>query len=243
MTDLTNWKGCACPAPTRLEGRTVVLEAFDENKHGAALWDAIGGDESANKRIHYFPDAPYRDADHFASAYAAKQSEWHTMVIRTHGERIGEHVADDAVSHGENIAGDVVGMASYMRIRPQYGSVELGAVAHGMAMARSPMSTEAHYLLARHIFDDLGYRRYEWKLNNNNKPSHNTARRLGFTLEGVFRQDMVTHGYNRDTGWYSMLDSEWPSRKAALEGWLDPSNFDASGDQHKPLEIFKVSAA
>lgn len=248
MTDLTNWKGCARPAPTRLGGRTVVLEAFDETRHGAALWDAIGGDESANKRIHYFPDAPYTDANHFASAYAAKQSDWHTMVIRTYGERIGKHVANDTASLGEPIAGDVlsgdvVGMASYMRIRPEYGSIEVGAVAHGMAMARSPMSTEAHYLLARHIFDDLGYRRYEWKLNNNNQPSHDTARRLGFTLEGVFRQDMVTHGYNRDTAWYSMLDSEWPHNKAALEAWLDPSNFDASGHQRKPLEHFRTRVA
>lgn len=224
MTDLTNWQGCARPAPARLEGRTLVLEAFDEANHGAELWQALGGDQSANERIKYFPDAPYTGADHFASTYAAKQSEWHTMVIR---------------SHAHQSAGDTVGMASYMRIRPEHGSIEVGAVAHGMAMARSPLSTEAHYLLAKHIFDDLGYRRYEWKLNDDNQPSHKAAVRLGFTFEGTFRQDMVVHGANRDTAWYSMLDSEWPSRKAALEAWLDPSNFDASGNQLKTLETFR----
>lgn len=219
MTDLTNWKGCARPAPARLVGRTVLLEAFDEHEHGADVWEALGGDQNANERIKYFPDAPYTNARHFASAYAAKQSQWHTMVMH-------------------NDAHQIVGMASYMRIRPEYGSIEVGAVAHGMAMARSPISTEAHYLLAKHIFDDLGYRRYEWKLNNDNQPSHKAALRLGFTFEGVFRQDMVTHGSNRDTAWYSMLDSEWSSRKAALEAWLDPGNFDADGTQLKKLEAF-----
>lgn len=232
MTDLTDWQGCAPPAPARLEGRRLVLEAFNEAEHGAELWQALGGDSNASERIKYFPDAPYRDAEHFASTYAAKQSEWHTMVMRTHAT----HVADDAASH-------VVGMASYMRMRPHYGSVELGAVAHGMAMARSPLSTEAHYLLAKHIFQDLGYRRYEWKLNDANQPSHKAAIRLGFTFEGTFRQDMVTHGQNRDTAWYSMLDSEWPSRKAALEAWLDPENFDTEGNQRKTLEAFRTATA
>jgi RimJ/RimL family protein N-acetyltransferase len=221
MTNLTKWKGCARPAPQKLEGRTLVLEAFDASIHAQDLWQALGGDVGANTRIKYFPDAPYRDAMHFAEAYQARQSQWHTMAMRD--------------AHW----GIVRGMASYMRMRPEHGSIEVGAVAHGDAMARSPMSTEAHFLLAQHIFDDLGYRRYEWKLNNENQPSHTAALRLGFTFEGTFRQDMVTHGQNRDTAWYSMLDSEWPTRKAALEAWLDPSNFGQTGEQIAKLKSFR----
>ncbi len=223
MTDLPNWQGCAPPRPKRLEGRTVALEAFDATVHAHDIWQALGGDMGANTRIRFFPDAPYRDADHFGQAYQAKQGEWHTMVMRdTHW----------------NI---VRGMASYMRMRPEQGSVEIGAVAHGDAMARSPLATEAHYLLAKHVFEDLGYRRYEWKLNDDNAPSHKAAVRLGFTFEGTFRQDMVVHGVNRDTAWYSMLDSEWPSRKAALEAWLAPGNFSEDGQQIQKLEAMRAS--
>lgn len=242
-TDLTNWQGCARPSPARLEGRTLILEAFDEARHGSDLWEALGGDMSANERIKYFPDAPYTDASHFASTYAAKQSDWHTMVMRLHAhgsdsvdaDVVGD-LAGDVVG---KVVGKVVGMASYMRIRPEHGSIEIGAVAHGTAMARSPLSTEAHYLLAKHIFEDLGYRRYEWKLNDHNQLSHKAAIRLGFTYEGTFRQDMMVHGANRDTAWYSMLDSEWPSRKAALEAWLDPENFDDDGLQRRTLELIR----
>ena len=225
-TDLSDWAGCAAPTVKQLEGRTVILEAFDEEAHGVALWQALGGDERANARIAYFPDAPYRDAVHFASAYAARQAsqggDWHTMVMRDAHWNI------------------VRGMASFMRIRSEHGSVEIGAVAHGDAMARSPMATEAHYLLARYIFDDLGYRRYEWKLNNANTASHKAAKRLGFTFEGTFRHDMVTNGENRDTAWYSMLDSEWPSRKVALEAWLNPANFTSNGMQIEKLETVRA---
>ena len=221
MDDLTRWTGCARPAPQRLEGRTVVLEAFDAARHGPALWQALGGDTGANARIRFFPDAPYRDGVHFAEAYGARQAEWHTMVML------------------DTAFGIPRGMASLMRLRPEHGSAEVGAVAHGHAMARTPIATEAHYLLARHLFDDLGYRRYEWKLNNDNAPSHRAAVRLGFTFEGIFRQDMVTQGRNRDTAWYSMLDHEWPNRRAALEAWLEPSNFTADGNQVASLESLR----
>ncbi|MEO0384123.1 MAG: GNAT family protein [Pseudomonadota bacterium] len=223
MSDLSNWQGCEPPRPQRLEGRTVVLEAFNADTHALDLWQALGGDMSANERIRFFPDAPYRDADHFGQAYQAKQGLWHSMVMRDAQWNI------------------VRGMASYMRLRPEHGSVEIGAVAHGDAMARSPLATEAHYLLAKHVFEDLGYRRYEWKLNDENAPSHKAAVRLGFTFEGTFRQDMVVHGVNRDTAWYSMLNHEWPSRKAVLEAWLAPGNFTEDGQQIQKLEALRAS--
>ncbi len=221
MTDLSTWKGCEPPRPQRLEGRTVVLEAFSATTHADDLWLALGGDGNANERIRFFPDAPYRNADHFGQTYRGKQGEWHTMVMRDAHWNI------------------VRGMATYMRMRPEHGSVEIGAVAHGDAMARSPLATEAHYLLAKHVFEDLGYRRYEWKLNDDNTPSHKAALRLGFTFEGTFRQDMIVHGVNRDTAWYSMLDHEWPSRKLALEAWLAPGNFTEDGQQVQKLEAFR----
>lgn len=222
-----NFSGCPRPTPVRLQGRTVFLETFDADKHGRDIWQTLGGDVGANTRIKYFPDAPFRDCDHFTKSYAGFQKDWQTMVV---------HDAQWGI---------VRGMASYMRIRPEHGSIEIGAVAHGDAMARSPMASETHYLLARHIFEDLGYRRYEWKLNNDNAPSHKAALRLGFTFEGIFRQDMVVRGEdgrptNRDTAWYSMLDGQWPSRKKALEAWLDPANFDDSGEQVKSLENLRA---
>ncbi len=221
MPDLNDWGGCTPPRPTRLAGRMVTLEHFDADQHGDALWQALGGDANANARIRFFPDAPYRDAQHFADAYTAFQRDWHTMVI---------------LDGQWNI---VRGMASYMRLRPEHGSVEIGAVAHGDAMARSPLATETHYLLAKHVFDDLGYRRYEWKLDNANEASHKAAKRLGFTFEGIFRQDMVINGANRDTAWYSMMNHEWPARRAALEAWLDPANFNANGEQVARLESLR----
>ncbi|MEM6383860.1 MAG: GNAT family protein [Pseudomonadota bacterium] len=218
MDGKSEWRGCPAPRPAELCGQMVVLVAFDPDKHGVSVWQALGGDAAANQRIGYFPDAPYKDAEHFTQAYAERQSDWHTMVICD---------AQFVIPRG---------MASYMRMRPEHGSVEIGAVAHGHAMARTPIATEAHYLLAQHVFDDLGYRRYEWKLNNDNAASHKAALRLGFTFEGVFRQDMMTPTGNRDTAWYSMLDGEWPSAKTALETWLAPDNFTAEGEQRQTLQ-------
>lgn len=140
----------------------------------------------------------------------------------------------------ENATGDVVGMASYMRPDPANGVVEVGSVAHGARMKRSPLSTEAHYLMAKHVFEDLGYRRYEWKCHNQNEPSKITAKRYGFTFEGVFRQHMISKGANRDTAWFSMIDGEWPLIGKAFEIWLSPENFTADGAQKRKLEDIRV---
>ncbi len=128
-----------------------------------------------------------------------------------------------------------VGFASLMRIDPVHACIEVGSILYSTTLQRTPAATEAQYLLARHVFDDLGNRRYEWKCNALNAPSHRAALRYGFQFEGIFRQHMIIKGRNRDTAWFSMLDSEWPARKAAFEAWLDPSNFDESGQQRTPL--------
>jgi RimJ/RimL family protein N-acetyltransferase len=132
-------------------------------------------------------------------------------------------------------SGSAVGYASFMRIEPVHRVIEVGSILYTPRLQQTTMATEAMYLMARHVFEDLGYRRYEWKCNALNAPSRRAAMRFGFTFEGIFRQHMIVKGRNRDTAWFSMLDSEWPLRKANFERWLDPSNFSADGKQKASL--------
>ena len=129
------------------------------------------------------------------------------------------------------------GRLSYLRIDPAHRVIEVGNIIFTPALQRSRGATEAMYLMARHAFEDLGYRRYEWKCNALNQPSRRAALRLGFVFEGIFRQHMIVKGRNRDTAWFSMLDSEWPLRKASFEQWLAPSNFDPAGRQKLSLAL------
>ena len=122
-----------------------------------------------------------------------------------------------------------------MRIDPAMGSIEVGGINHGRRLQRSRAATEVQALLMRHVFDDLGYRRYEWKCNALNAASRAAAERLGFSFEGVFRQAAVVKGRNRDTAWYSVIDVEWPALQEAFRRWLDPSNFDGQGQQRTRL--------
>ncbi|MBB5275053.1 RimJ/RimL family protein N-acetyltransferase [Rhizobium rosettiformans] len=225
MRDLSTFKGCPAPQPVRLEGRFVVVEPYDRDTHLKALWDGLGGME-INPLLTYFTQPDFQGIEDFdAWLTTVQKGGWVTEVFR------------------DKATGKVVGMANYMRPDPANGVVEVGGVAHGPAMSRSPLATEAHYLLARHVFDDLGYRRYEWKCHNENEPSKVTAKRYGFSFEGVFRQHMMSKGRNRDTAWFSMIDSEWPVIRAAFEAWLDPDNFDEAGRQKRRLEELRVEIA
>jgi len=132
-------------------------------------------------------------------------------------------------------SGEPAGYASLMRIEPDHRAIEVGNILYLPSLQRTAGATEAMYLFARYVFEELGYRRYEWKCDALNEPSRRAALRLGFTFEGVFRQHMIVKGKNRDTAWYSMLDGEWPARKEAFEKWLDPANFSADGRQRSPL--------
>jgi RimJ/RimL family protein N-acetyltransferase len=131
--------------------------------------------------------------------------------------------------------GEAVGVASFLRISPETGSIEVGHIHYSPRLERTRAATEAMYLMMRRVFDELGYRRYEWKCDALNAPSRRAADRLGFTYEGTFRQHLVTKGRNRDTAWYSIIDSEWPAVKAAFEAWLEPKNFDERGVQRAAL--------
>jgi RimJ/RimL family protein N-acetyltransferase len=222
MRDLKNYH-VAAPGPVTLEGRFVTLEPYTPELHLADLWEALGS-TGINELIRYFPNEEYASAQDFGAWLdnARVASNFVTLVAR------------------DKATGKIVGMASYMRPDPKNGVVEVGSVAHGAAMKRSPMSTELHYLMARHVFENLGYRRYEWKCHNDNEPSKVTARRYGFTFEGVFRQHMISKGANRDTAWFSMIDGEWPAIGKAFEAWLSPENFDDAGQQKRRLEEIRA---
>ena len=137
----------------------------------------------------------------------------------------------------DRATGRAGGRQQLMRIEPAHGVIEIGGIYWGPSIARTRMATEALYLTARHCFDELGYRRFEWKCNNRNDPSKRAAARFGFTYEGLFRQHMIVKGENRDTAWFSIIDGEWPARRAEFERWLDPDNFSADGTQRTPLSM------
>jgi len=151
-----------------------------------------------------------------------------------------ENIGDDPLRHAiiERRSGRAVGVASYMRIDPRAGVIEVGGINYSPPLQRTPAATEAMYLMMRRVFDELGYRRYEWKCDALNAPSRAAAQRLGFHYEGTFRQATVYKARNRDTCWFSILDTEWPDLKTRFECWLAPDNFDATGQQRQNLSSF-----
>ena len=206
------------PHPTTLKGRFVTLVPLDPAAHGAALYHASHGPEREDLWRYLF-DGPYPDQAAF-DARLKQMAASHDPLFFT--------ILDNA-------NGQPVGYASYLRIEPAHRCIEVGSILFTPLLQRTPGATEAMYLMARHVFEDLGYRRYEWKCNALNEPSRRAALRLGFTFEGIFRQHMIMKGRNRDTAWFSMLDSEWPARKANFERWLASDNFDAQGRQKQSL--------
>ena len=168
------------------------------------------------------PDGPYASEAKFREAIEAKQAAANAVFMAIEARTSGR----------------TEGYASYMRMDPANGVIEVGNILLAPSLQRTTAATEAMFLMARHVFEDLGYRRYEWKCNAKNEPSRRAALRLGFTFEGIFRQHMVVKGQNRDTAWFSMLDSEWPARRKAFEAWLDEKNFDGEGRQRQKLQGF-----
>ena len=207
-----------------LKGRYGTVERLDATQHGPGLWEAMRGHDAI---WTYIPVGPFAD-DAALSDYVAACAQ--------NKERIFYAVVDpDAAAR--------VGILSLMEIRPAMRVVEVGNIVYSPALQRTPLGTEAQYLIARYAFETLGYRRYEWKCNALNAPSRRAAVRFGFTYEGMFRQHMIVKGRNRDTAWFSMLDSEWPARKAAFERWLAPENFDSDGRQKIGLAALHRTAA
>ncbi|HWE87645.1 MAG TPA: GNAT family protein [Terracidiphilus sp.] len=221
-SDLLEWKPCPLPRREAMCGRTVMLEPLDAARHTAALWEAVRGHDEL---WDYLFDGPYG-------------SEAELSVDLARQER-AEGFVFYAIVPAET--GRAAGYASYLRMEPRHGVIEVGNILMGPALQRTTAATEAMVLMARHVFEDLGYRRYEWKCNARNEPSRRAALRLGFTFEGIFRQHMVVKGQNRDTAWFAMLDGEWPERKRAFEAWLEPGNFDEDGRQRRGLARLEAS--
>ncbi|MGH6861604.1 MAG: GNAT family N-acetyltransferase [Phyllobacterium sp.] len=224
MTDLKNWTTRPLPARETLEGRYVRLEPIDAARHGDGLYEASSVADAGDRFRYLFEDRP--DSRAALTGWLEK--------AQASADPLFYAVIDKA-------SGKVAGRQALMRIDPAFGSIEIGNIYWGPLIARRPAATEAQYLFMRHAFDDLGYRRYEWKCNNANEPSKRAAERFGFTFEGVFRQHMIQKGQNRDTAWYSVIDGEWPALKAAYDAWLSPDNFDDEGKQLQRLEGFRAA--
>lgn len=214
---LPDWTPCASPQPVTIEGRTCRIEPLNIARHGDDLVAAFRTtDEASWTYLFVGPFADDAGILNWLTESADSTDYVYSAII-------------------DRKTGRAAGVCAYMRPNPAYGVIEIGSIHYSDALKRTPATTEAMYLLMRHVFDDLGYRRYEWKCNSFNAPSRRTALRLGFRFEGVFRNHMVVKGHNRDTAWFSILDSEWPALKLAYEKWLAPENFDREGRQRVSL--------
>lgn len=199
-------------------GAHVRLEPLDPPRHGPALFDAAHGPGADPRLWDFLSYGPFTDAAEYVAWAEA------------------EAAGDDPLSYAiVDARGVPSGIASYLRITPEHGVIEIGHIWFGAALQRTRAATEAIFLLAGHAFDELGYRRLEWKTDSQNERSRRAAERFGFTFEGVFRQHQVVKGRSRDTAWYALLDHEWPAARAAFEAWLSPENFDSGGRQRRSL--------
>ena len=210
-----NWQEPPRPNADVLTGNLVQLEFLSANKHSADLFRANSQDDSI---WEYLPYGPYSSA-----------SAYHRWVRGFEG-------ADDTVFYAikDLSTGHYCGVASYLRISPENGSIEVGHINFSKELQRTRAATEAMFLMMQWAFE-AGYRRYEWKCNAQNLGSRRAAQRLGFSYEGIFRQAGVVKGRNRDTAWFGAIDAEWPALKAAFQAWLAPSNFDQTGRQRERL--------
>lgn len=218
------WTGRAAPGRVVLEGRYVRLEPVDVD-HAADLYAALGAAEDA-------PLWTYRH-DEQPSDEAAMRTMVEGWVARRPDVTFALVPAGGAAS----------GVATLCRLDPAQGSAEVGAVLYAGSLQRTRAGTEAIHLLAAYLFDELGYRRFEWKLDALNAPSASAARRLGFRYEGRFRNALVYKGRNRDTDWFAMTDADWPAVREAHRAWLDPANFDPEGRQRTALSSLTATVA
>ena len=224
--DMNGWTPREKPACVVLDGRYVRLEPLDAARHGRELFEASQVAD-ADAKFRWLAENPVTDEAAFMAwveKSAASEDPLYFAVI-------------------DKASGKVAGRQTFMRIDTQNGVIEIGNIYWGPLIARKRAATEALYLFMRHAFADLGYRRFEWKCNNDNEPSKRAALRFGFTFEGVFRQHLIVKGLNRDTAWFSIIDKEWPALEKAYEAWLAPENFDADGQQRRKLETFQPAQA
>jgi RimJ/RimL family protein N-acetyltransferase len=223
---LPGWSPRPPPPRTAIAGRLCTVEPLDPARHAAQLFAAYADDRDGSMWT-YLPRGPYGSL--------AEYRNWAEGACRS----------DDPLTHAivDHATGEAVGTAAYMRIDADVGVIEIGSITYSPRLQRRAAGTEAMYLMMRRVFDELGYRRYEWKCNSLNAPSRAAAARFGFQYEGLFRQATITRGHNRDTMWFSIIDSEWPALRTAFESWLDPANFAADGSQRRTLASFRPPPA
>lgn len=214
-TSVPNWTPPPRPTALTLEGHHVRLTPFEADHHAASLFAAFAGHDAL---WDYMPYGPFSSA-----------SAYHRWAKDQQGK-------DDPVFLAicDAATGQATGLAAYLRITPDAGSIEVGHICLSPALQRTPAATEAMILMMDWAFR-AGYRRYEWKCNALNLPSRRAAQRLGFSYEGIFRNHMVIKGRNRDSAWFSVIDSEYPALREAFSAWLAPRNFDAAGRQRERL--------
>jgi RimJ/RimL family protein N-acetyltransferase len=213
------WTSARRPERVALRGAHVLLRPVEPAVDAQPLY-AISHPPTGDPAIWtYLPDGPYAGPEHLRQALEWAQSTeepvYFTLLDLPRERQLG--------------------LASYLRIVPEHGTIEIGHIWFGAQLQRTTAATEAIYLLAHHAFDDLGYRRLEWKCNALNAASRRAAERFGFTFEGVFGQHQVVKGRNRDTAWYAILDGDWPPIRAGFQAWLEPANFDEHGRQARTL--------
>lgn len=217
-----DWHEAEMPVVEPMHGRTVRLEPIDPDRHLQSLFEAASADAAI---WDYLPHGPFANREDFRDWL-----EWATGST----DNLFFVVVDEQTGRAE-------GMMSYMRVVPAHGVIEIGYIWLGTRLQRTTPATEAIYLLLRHAFDNLGYRRVEWKCDALNAPSRRAAERFGFRYEGLFHQHMVVKGRNRDTAWYAILDHEWSPLRRAFEAWLSPDNVDAGGKQRQSLSAIRAS--
>jgi RimJ/RimL family protein N-acetyltransferase len=216
--DLRDWTQRPRPPRQPMDGRLVRLEPFEVGAHSRHLFEAYSAD-TEGRLWDYMAYGPFPDllsyVSHARRTMCGNDPFFHAIIPRGSGR--------------------AAGVASYLRVTPEHGVIEVGHICYAPSLQRTAAATEAMYLMARRAFEELGYRRYEWKCDNGNEASKRAALRLGFRYEGVFRKHMVVKGANRDTAWFAITDDEWPRVKYAYEQWLHPANFDDEGRQFRPL--------
>jgi RimJ/RimL family protein N-acetyltransferase len=219
---LPGWLQRARPPRTAMVGRYAVVEPLSVEKHAAHL-------------IPAFMDVPdARDWTYLTAERPADEPQFGAYLAKIAGSEDPLHHAIVDVASGR-----ALGTAAFMRIDPVNGVIEVGSITFSPALKRTRVGTEAMYLMMKRAFDELGYRRYEWKCDSLHATSRAAALRYGFTFEGIFRKAIVYKGRSRDTAWHAITDDEWPRIKAGFEAWLDPGNFDADGRQRRGLAVIR----
>ncbi|MFD2204310.1 GNAT family N-acetyltransferase [Kiloniella antarctica] len=215
---VNNWSERLLPPLTKMEGIATRLEILDTEKHAQDLFEANKLDMTGQiwGYLSYGPYSNLTDYKAWVSKYQRKADPLFYAIL-------------------DKATNKALGVASYLRVSPTAGSIEVGHINFSPALQQTIIATEAMYLMMRRVFTELGYRRYEWKCNALNEGSKAAAKRLGFTYEGTFRQADINKGRNRDTAWFSIINSEWPAIEEAFEAWLSPDNFDAKGKQKTSL--------